>query len=89
VGHLVHPNIGYCKVIAIGYSINTIIIVSLAESKCSFQKIISSDPSTDVYRPYGDEAILGLVWWQALRTGLVIRSLSIPLQSLPIFWSPN
>jgi hypothetical protein len=46
---------------SIGYSINTIIIVSqLQNPKCSFQKIISTNLSTDVYRPYGDEAILEL-----------------------------
>ncbi|XP_066310941.1 rust resistance kinase Lr10-like [Miscanthus floridulus] len=55
---LVHPNLGLCKVIAIGYRVSTIIIVPLAESKCPFQKIISTNLSTDVYSPYGDDATL-------------------------------
>lgn len=55
---LVHPNLGLCKVIAIEYRVSTIIIVPLAESKCPFQKIISTNLSTDVYSPYGDDATL-------------------------------
>lgn len=58
---LVHPNLGLCKVTAIWYGGSTITIVPLAaepEPKCPFQKIISTNLSTDVYRPYGDRATL-------------------------------
>jgi hypothetical protein len=58
---LVHPNLGLCKVTAIWYGGSTITIVPLAaepEPKCPFQKIISTNLSTDVYRPFGDRATL-------------------------------
>ena len=55
---LVHPNLGLCKVIAIEYRYGFIDVIPLAVSKCPLQKIISTNLSTDVYRPYGDLATL-------------------------------
>ncbi|KAL6626595.1 hypothetical protein ACP70R_030321 [Stipagrostis hirtigluma subsp. patula] len=56
---LFHPNLGLCKVIAIEYSYRVIDVIPLADSECPIQKIISTNLSTNVYRPYGpDSAIL-------------------------------
>ncbi|CAL4977415.1 unnamed protein product [Urochloa decumbens] len=55
---LVHPNLGLCKVIDIEYRYGFIDVITLAASKCPLQKIISTNLSTDVYRPYGDSATL-------------------------------
>ncbi|KAG2587363.1 rust resistance kinase Lr10-like [Panicum virgatum] len=55
---LVHPNLGLCKVIAIEYRYRFIDVIPLAASNCPLQKIISTNLSTDVYRPYGDLATL-------------------------------
>jgi hypothetical protein len=55
---LVHPNLGLCKVIAIEYRYGLIDVIPLAASKCPLQKIISTNLSTEVYRPYGASATL-------------------------------
>ncbi|CAO2198671.1 unnamed protein product [Urochloa humidicola] len=53
---LVHPNLGLCKVIAIEYRYGFIDVIPLAASKCPLQKIISTNLSTDVYRPYDSDS---------------------------------
>nr|TKW13078.1 hypothetical protein SEVIR_5G076600v2 [Setaria viridis] len=50
---LFHPNLGLCKVIDIEYRYASIYVIPLRASKCPLQKIISTNLSTDVYRPYG------------------------------------
>lgn len=55
---LVHPNLGLCKVIAIEYRYSLIDVIPLAASECPLQKIISTNLSTDVYRPDGVSATL-------------------------------
>ncbi|CAL4977407.1 unnamed protein product [Urochloa decumbens] len=53
---LVHPKFGLCKVIDIEYRYGFIYVIPLAASKCPLQKIISTNLSTDVYRPYGSDS---------------------------------
>jgi hypothetical protein len=55
---LVHPNLGLCKVVDIKYRYGYIDVIPITASKCPVQKIISTNLSTYVYRPYGDSATL-------------------------------
>lgn len=52
---LVHPNLGLCKVTAIEYRYGIIGVIPLEASKCPLRKIMYTNLSTDVYRPYGSD----------------------------------
>lgn len=52
---LVHPNLGLCKVTVIEYRYGIIDVIPLEASKCPLRKIIYTNLSTEVYRPYGPE----------------------------------
>ncbi|GJN06020.1 hypothetical protein PR202_ga23705 [Eleusine coracana subsp. coracana] len=55
---LVHPHLGFCKVVSIMYTYRMISVIPIADSKCPLQNIITTNLSTEVYTPYGEEATL-------------------------------